>query len=413
MTDRTTAPPALLPDSSTDAPREADHERWTAVADEVAARLATDVVDRDRVGAAPHAEVELLRSAGLLPLLVPTSSGGHGGSWLTAFDVVSRIARVDTSIGHVLGYHYLHSWRTRLHRRPDVVERLDAGTAANHWLWGGAGNPRDAGLELVPTEGGYRVHGKKFFATGAEVSDRVIASGTVTTSGQKYGFALPTHTDGVVHGGDWDSLGQRMSASGSITFDGAFLAEEDILGPGEQTDPSAPAYPSLSAIGFQVLLALLAVATAEGALSTGAEYTRTKSRPWATSGVSAADDDPLVRARYGELASQVRAARALTDRAGRAWVAAASRGWELTHEERGEVSVELSAAKVVTTQAALDATQGVYELTGARATKTGQGLDRFWRDVRTLTLHDPVSYKAVEVGDHLLKGAHPEPSGYS
>jgi len=55
----------------------------------------------------------------------------------------------------------------------------------------------------------------------------------------------------------------------------------------------------------------------------------------------------------------------------------------------------------------------VFELTGARATKTGTGLDRFWRDVRTLTLHDPVSYKAVEVGDHLLKGAYPEPSGYS
>jgi alkylation response protein AidB-like acyl-CoA dehydrogenase len=94
-------------------------------------------------------------------------------------------------------------------------------------------------------------------------------------------------------------------------------------------------------------------------------------------------------------------------------MAAASRGWELTHAERGEVSVELSAVKVVTTRAALDATQGVFELTGARATKTGTGLDRYWRDVRTLTLHDPVSHKAIEVGDHLLRGAYPEPSGYS
>ncbi|SHM88605.1 acyl-CoA dehydrogenase family protein [Cryptosporangium aurantiacum] len=410
MTDRSTA---ALPDTATDAPQDAEHERWVAVADEVATRLASDVVERDRAGAAPHAEVQLLRGAGLLPLLTPARSGGHGASWFTAFEVVSRIARVDTSIGHVLGYHYLHSWRTRLSRRADVVERLDAGTAEHHWLWGGAGNPRDAGLELVPTEGGYRVHGKKFFATGAEVSDRVIASGTDTATGQKYGFALPTHTDGVVHGGDWDSLGQRVSASGSIGFEGAFLAEEDILGPGEQTDPDAPAYPSLSALGFQVLLALLAVSTAEGALRFGAEYTRTKSRPWATSGVSSAADDPLVRARYGELASQVRAARALTDRAAQAWVAAAGRGWELTHTERGEVSVELSAVKVVTTQAALDATQGVFELTGARATKSGTGLDRFWRDVRTLTLHDPVSYKATEVGDHLLRGAYPEPSGYS
>ncbi|EXG79790.1 acyl-CoA dehydrogenase family protein [Cryptosporangium arvum] len=401
------------PDTATDRPDPAEHARWVAVADRVAAQLSSDVVARDRSGAAPHKEVELLRDAGLLPLLIPARNGGHGGSWLTAFEVVTRVGRADTSIGHVLGYHYLHNWRTRLARRLDVVERLATETAANNWLWGGAGNPRDAGLELEPTSGGYLVRGKKFFATGAEVSDRVIASGTDTVTGQKYGFALPTRTAGVVHGEDWDSLGQRASASGSIAFDGAFLAEEDILGPGEQTDPDAPAYPSLSALGFQILLGLLAVATAEGALRFAAEYTRTKSRAWATSGVAEAADDPLVRVRYGELESQVRAARALTDRAGAAWMAAASRGWELTHAERGEVSVELSAVKVVTTRAALDATQGVFELTGARATKTGTGLDRYWRDVRTLTLHDPVSHKAIEVGDHLLRGAYPEPSGYS
>ena len=134
---------------------------------------------------------------------------------------------------------------------------------------------------------------------------------------------------------------------------------------------------------------------------------------WATSGAASAVDDPLVRARYGELASEVRAARALTDQAGAAWVAAARRGWDLTHRERGEAAVGLSAAKVVTTRVALDTTSTVFELAGARATMAGEGLDRYWRDARTLTLHDPVAYKAVEVGDHLLTGAHPTPSQYS
>ena len=288
------------------------HEHWARVAQEVANTLATDVVARDRAGAAPHAEVALLREAGLLPLLVPARSGGTGGSWRTAFEVVSRIARVDASVGHLLGYHYLHCWRTRLGRRTEVVARLDAGTANHRWFWGGAGNPRDAGLELEPVAGGYLVRGKKFFATGAEVSDRVLATGTVTATKQKFGFALPTATAGVSHGGDWDSLGQRASASGSITFDGAFLAEEDVLGPGEQTDLDAPAYPSLSVLGFQTLLCLLAVSIAEGALQEGAAYTREKSRPW---GPISTVEDPLIRSRYGELDAQVRAARALTDRA--------------------------------------------------------------------------------------------------
>jgi alkylation response protein AidB-like acyl-CoA dehydrogenase len=77
------------------------------------------------------------------------------------------------------------------------------------------------------------------------------------------------------------------------------------------------------------------------------------------------------------------------------------------------VAVALAAAKVVSTGAVLDVTSTVFELTGARATTAGTGLDRYWRDARTLTLHDPVAHKAVEVGDRLLTGAAPVPSAYS
>ena len=36
------------------------------------------------------------------------------------------------------------------------------------------------------------------------------------------------------------------------------------------------------------------------------------------------------------------------------------------------------------------------------------GFDRFWRNVRTHTLHDPVAYKRREIGDHYLNGTLPE-----
>lgn len=53
-----------------------------------------------------------------------------------------------------------------------------------------------------------------------------------------------------------------------------------------------------------------------------------------------------------------------------------------------------------------------FEVTGARATARGEGLDRFWRNVRTHTLHDPVAYKRREAGRHLLTGEPPEPTWY-
>jgi alkylation response protein AidB-like acyl-CoA dehydrogenase len=383
------------------------------VAGEVAATLATDVVQREAAGRPPVAEVTLLRNAGLLPLLVPADRGGTGAGWDTAHRVVRTVTAVDPSIGQLLGYHYLHSWRIRLNRRSEAVARLDAAGAAESWFWGGAGNPRDAGLDLQPVDGGYLLRGTKHFATGAEVADRITASGTRTDTGAKLSIAVDAHQDGVRHGSDWDALGQRLSASGSVTFTDAFVAEADVLGPNEQAAPGAPAFATLHVLAFQAVLNQLHVGIAEGALAAGAEYTRTRSRAWATAGVAEAVQDPLVRQRYGELDARLRAAAALADRACADLAVAAGRRWELTDGERADAAVQLAAAKVVTTGAVLDVTSTVFELTGARATATGTGLDRYWRDARTLTLHDPVAHKAVEVGDRLLTGAAPVPSAYS
>ena len=57
--------------------------------------------------------------------------------------------------------------------------------------------------------------------------------------------------------------------------------------------------------------------------------------------------------------------------------------------------------------------RGVFELMGARATAGKYRFDRYWRNVRTHTLHDPVFYKAREVGEFYLKGQIPEVSLYS
>ncbi len=66
-------------------------------------------------------------------------------------------------------------------------------------------------------------------------------------------------------------------------------------------------------------------------------------------------------------------------------------------------------AKALASQAALDITSRIFEVIGARGTHPRYGFDRFWRNIRTHTLHDPVAYKIAEVGNHVLNGAHPLP----
>nr|BFF26490.1 hypothetical protein GCM10025732_44550 [Glycomyces mayteni] len=114
---------------------------WVARAREVAARLAVDAVARDREGATPYAEVELLKDAGLVPLLAPAEHGGGGQDWTTAYRVIRAVAAGDGSIGQLLGYHYLWAWAARLVGTPAQIEAVERQAAEEGWFFGGAVNP--------------------------------------------------------------------------------------------------------------------------------------------------------------------------------------------------------------------------------------------------------------------------------
>ena len=75
--------------------------------------------------------------------------------------------------------------------------------------------------------------------------------------------------------------------------------------------------------------------------------------------------------------------------------------------------IAISEAKVLAHRAAMDVSTQVFELTGARSTSQKLGLDRFWRNARVHTLHDPVDYKLRDIGRHALDGKLPDPSSYS
>jgi alkylation response protein AidB-like acyl-CoA dehydrogenase len=186
-----------------------------------------------------------------------------------------------------------------------------------------------------------------------------------------------------------------------------------VLGASDQDGAGYTPFASLSILFFQLLLSHLHVGIAEGALEVASDYARTATTPWATSGVDAAIKDPYILETLGELVARTAASDALVERATTAAMAAVERGWQLSDRERGELAIEIAAAKVDSTRTVLDVTTRAFELTGARATSSSRGFDRFWRNARTITLHDPVVYKAKEIGEWALAGTFPVPSRYS
>lgn len=390
---------------------ESTTRRWREAAEELATTLRKDAAARDAAGANPDAEVGLLRESGLLTLLIPAEHGGTGAGWPAANTVTRIVSAADANVGHLLGYHYLQLWRGELFDRPALTERLHRDTVAHGWFWAGVSNPLDAALELAPTGDGYVLNGRKTFATGSAVADRLVVSATRTDNGEKLTFVLDARAPGIHYLNDWDNIGQRLTTSGGVMFSDVAVPADDVLGVNPDGD-STPRL-SLAAVGFQLFLAQIYVGLAEGALTEAAEYTRNTTRAWFRSGVDTATADPHVLAGYGELVAAVRAAGALTDVAAAALGAAFDRGAELSDGERADAAIAVSAAKVVATRVANETTSKVFEFTGARATASKYGFDRFWRNARTLTLHDPVVYKAAEVGAHFLTGERPPYTGYT
>ena len=366
---------------------------WRETAEKVAATLRADAAERDRAGKLPVAEVELLRSSGLLSLL-------DTEGWASANEATRIVCAADASVGHLLGYHYLQRWRTGLFGPRAATEP--------GWFWAGVSNPLDAALRMTPVDDGFVLDGFKTFATGAAVADRLVVSGTREDTGEKLTFVVDARAPGISYADDWDNIGQRLTASGGVRFTDVRVT--DILG--AQPEDAHPRI-TLASIGFQLMLAQVYVGLAFGALDAAAEYTREHSRAWTLSEVDSAAADPYVLAGYGELVASARAAGYAVDAAVTALGEADERGSALTHADRAEAAIAVSAAKIVASRAAVETTSKVFEFTGARSTAGKYGFDRFWRNARTLTLHDPVVYKAREVGDHFLRGTPPEPSGYS
>ena len=389
-------------------------ERYAAIletAENVARQLRSTAAERDRANRSPRAEIELLRENDLLQVQEPPEYGGAGLSYAQAAQITRRIARGDTSIAHLIGYHYAQTRIAPLFGTPEQAGAQSRRNAGRRLFWGGVQNPRGGSdLVLTPDGDGFRLNGHRTFASGASLGDWL--SITATLDGNLAFVSIPGGREGFTVLDNWDNMGQRLTDSGGVQLHNVRVERSEILGPDPIGGQEPNAYQTLVTPHWQLAFVNFYIGTAEGAIEEALEWTRANASPWETSGVDRASDDAYILERVGEIISEVRAAALLADRAGSALQAALDTGPALTPEQRAEAAVAIYEAKVVTTRVGLDAASRLFEVQGARATTAAYGFDRHWRNLRTHTVHDPVAYKAREVGDWALNRRAPEFSLY-
>jgi len=372
--------------------------------------LARTAAERDKAGGHAAEQKELLRQNGLLLLVVPKEYGGIGASWSETLAIVRRIARVDSAMAHLLAFQTLQlsgvlSYGSDEQRALYLRETV----TLNHW-WGNSANPADPRLMATEKDGGLILQGIKGFCSGTLGSHRLLTTALHQPSGKILIAVLPTAREGITIHDDWDPIGQRQTDSTSVSYEQVRLEWSEVL---FRPDAVSTPFLTLRGVVAQLILVNLYLGMAEGAFEQARDYTLNQGRPWFAAGVQRAADDPYVIHRYAEMHLQIRAARALADEAGIELDKVWRIGPELVAEQRGRAALAVAEAKVLAHRTALAVGQDVFDVCGARATKATLGLDRFWRNARTHTLHDPIDYKLRDVGRYALEHLLPEPTLYS
>ncbi len=379
------------------------------IARQLAEQFATTAAERDKQGGNPKFERDLIRQSGLLGLSIPTQYGGQGAQWKTIFQTIQTIAQVDSSLAHVYGFHHLLIATVQLFSQPEQYGKWFEKTAQENLFWGNTLNPLDRRTTAVKvSEHEYIFHGDKSFCSGSIDSDVLLCSG-YNDDGKLLIGVIPTARDGVSFLGDWNNMGQRQTDSGSSHFEQVKIQEDELLlNPGPLSTP----YSSLRPLVAQLIFVHMFLGVAEGAFET-AKQTVQSQKAWSKSLAENAVNDPFTQKHFAEFYVQLESVRLLANKAVETLQKAWDIGEDLTAEQRGEVSIAIATAKIAATNTSLYITQNIFQVMGARATTAKLNLDRFWRNVRTQTLHDPIDYKYQEVGEWVLTGKVPDPSFYS
>ena len=383
-----------------------------AVAADLGERFAKGAAERDADRLLPVVELGELSESGLLAITVPAAYGGADLSAEVLAEVFRLLAAGDPSVAQVPHSHFVYVNALRHAGTPaqqafffgEVLAGRRFGNAQSEI---GTKHVREFRTTLRPAAGGWTLSGEKGYATGALLADWIPVLAHLGEDGPMHVAWVERRAVGVSVIDDWEGMGQRTTASGSVRLD-EVLVPEDRVTPWHLTFDGPQTYGAFA----QLLHAAIDAGIARAAIRDAAEFVTTKSRPHPDAiselGIERHADDPTVVQAFGEMELAVRGAEALVAEAGRAVDRADA---DLTAESAGAASLAVAAARAATTQAAVETASRLFEVSGTRSALDSLNLNRHWRNARTHTLHDPAAWKVRHLGRYALEGTLPPNHG--
>lgn len=374
------------------------------------AKIAAGAKDRDLNDENPFDQVNALKRAGFGALRLPESLGGAGFTVPQLFSAVIDVAQADPIVAHIFRTHF---WFTeeRLRTADDPISAHWLRKVSEGKIFGNAFSEKGSlavgslvfNTRLLPDPaGGFRLNGEKYYSTGTLFSDYLTVAAT-TDHDSVASVLVPTDRDGVRLVDDWDGFGQRRTGTGTTTFTDVAVAADEVL---VDTPYDAEPTPTVQYASLQLFIHAVVAGILANVVDDGVALLRSRDRNFNHAIAEKPTEDPLLQRQLGVLASTAYVARAAVLDAAAAIGAATDSAVDGVPDAQLAADAQLKVAKVKVhlDDVAPEAATRLLELGGASAASRQRNLDRHWRNIRTITLHNPVAYKARVIGQNLLHG---------
>lgn len=361
----------------------------------------------------PYEQVRALIDAGFSRVRIPVKDGGDAATLNQTFALLAEVAEADPNVAHVFRNH-LAFVEDRLNDPGSEATAVwlqrfrDGDFVGGGWTEASTASFAKVGTEIRTVDGVTTVTGDKFYATGSLYADWLDVIGR-DEHGDLYTALVRRDQDGVVVPDDWPGFGQQTTASGSATYRDAVADEYGLF-------PARDRY-VYQGIFYQTAILAVLVGITRAAFRDGVENLRARQRNYPLGTAERPADDPILQKKVGQLSTQVYQAEAALDVQTRsldhlAELLAAggdvTAAGTATAEAFQQATVQTHQAQSIVVESALSVTSRIFDALGASATYRQSGLDRHWRNARTLSSHNPRAFKERILGDFFINGTAPQ-----
>ena len=380
---------------------DAEQENAVQIARDLAPEFDKVGKEADENNQFPFSLVPLYKQAGLPGIAVPKRFGGGGGDILTLSRISNELAKGDPACALAFNMHQVMVGIMRGLMPEEQQDIWLRRIAEEQLLMCGAFSEERAGftgladMTAVPDNGGFRVTGRKVWATLSEAADLATFNATVTDPdgsipddhlqrmARERVFITEKDIPGVSIIRTWDTHGMRATGTQTLAFDDASIPASGEVGDMRMGLSAEFEWAALLFGGVYLGLA-------EKAYAITREILLEKSL-----GATAMSTDVTLRDvgwiqhSLGEMRVQCEIARRVLEQT--ANILRDSRDAEWSPFERPGL---IDVVKVVTTKAARFVTDNGMRLVGGTTFRRGHVLERLYRDARS-GLYQPLTTDAT------------------